>query len=178
MGRTCENRLNAPPPWLIESSREQRPPISRSNNRRAICSCSTSRSRNRWVSKFHQRCWRWPTRWSNDEDFCCGARVHYWTRSGRHLRTSCWLIRWDGYRSWGMHEASAIYPHCWWRGGRMAALGPRATTGEVAYYRVPGHEHICGLEPLDRGVYAATARTRLDRGPYDSIRGSVGGGRY
>ena len=58
----------------------------------------------------------------------------------------------------------------------MAARGARAAAGEAADHRVPGRGHAFGLEPMDRRLCAAAARTRLDRGPHRRDRVSLGGG--
>jgi putative ABC transport system substrate-binding protein len=44
----------------------------------------------------------------------------------------------------------------------VAARSARAAVGENADHRVPGREHVCGLEPLGRCFCAAARRTRLD----------------
>ena len=64
-------------------------------------------------------------------------------------------------------------------GGAAAAwpfVAPAQQMGEAADHRVPGREHICSGEPMDRRFRAAVARTRLDRGPHRRDPVSLGGG--
>src|SRR5262249_2282615 len=62
------------------------------------------------------------------------------------------------------------------RSSRMAACSARAAA-KAADSRVPGNCRTFGLEPMDRRLCTAAARTRLDRGPYGRDRVSLGGGR-
>jgi hypothetical protein len=65
---------------------------------------------------------------------------------------------------------------CARRRGRLAACGARAAAGQAADHRDPGRGHGFGLGALGCRLYAAAARTRLDRAPLHRDRVPLGRG--
>src|SRR3974390_241878 len=72
------------------------------------------------------------------------------------------------------HPAARIHVRAW-RRGSMAAYSACAADDKAADHRISGRKHSFYPEPMDSGICAAAARSRLDRRPLRGYRIALGG---